>query len=92
MKRIFAGKEIFEASNAAENFLRERGFSFGSTQVGGPQAILFGDRIVSKWRNLNKKERAAVHGVITGDIRNGPVEVDIYDSAPDEAITAFAKD
>jgi hypothetical protein len=73
----FVGKETFEASNAAEKWCRDNGISYGDTCAMAPQALLFGDYSIAKWRNLTAKERKQVHGVIEGSVRSGPVTVKI---------------
>ena len=86
----FKNEGTFEATNAAEAWLHARGFSVGSSQVGGPRAIFYGDCFVSKWRNLSKREKAAVHAIMEGDLRNGPVRIALMPGATDEARAAFA--
>lgn len=68
----------FRASDAAERFLRERGYSVGPMQCGAPRGILKGDFGIGKWRNLNKQERAELDGVMEGDFRDGPVHVRLF--------------
>jgi hypothetical protein len=79
----------FEANNDAEQFLRDRGFSVGSSQGPADRGILFGNFHISKWRGMNKAEIKALHGVIRGEGRNGPLQVILFDSAPDSAKFAF---
>lgn len=38
---------------------------------------------------LTERHRAGLHGVLTGDMRNGPVTMEIFYTAPDAAKTAF---
>jgi hypothetical protein len=73
----FVGKEDFEAQYAAEHWCRDNGISYGSTCVSSPQALLFGDYSIAKWRNLTAKERNQVHGVIEDSRREDPVTVKI---------------
>ena len=87
--KTFTGLEDFQAMNAAEAFLTRAGFSFGRTQRGNPRGILWGDYDIQKWRNLNHQERADCHGQMTGDMREGPVLVTIFEHAPHEAKRAF---
>jgi len=89
---VFSEPGDFAALNEAEDFLRERGFSVGSSQRGAHRGIMFGDYGISKWRNLSKQEQAELHGVIrVGDHRYGPVYVDLYETAPAEAHDAWHK-
>lgn len=79
----------FAAMRRAERFLEDAGFSVGHAQRGAPRGILYGDYDIQKWRNLNERHRAALHGVMTGDMRNGPVTVALFPSAPDAARAAM---
>jgi hypothetical protein len=59
---------------------------------GSPRGIMFGNYDVSKWRNLSKRDRADLHGVMTtatGSMREGPVTVRIFESASPEAKRSF---
>lgn len=90
--KTFKGNEDFEAVNAAEHFLRFAGFSVGSNERGKPRGIMFGDYTIAKWRNLHKQDIDALHGKMTsetGSMRDGPVTVRIFDSAPHAAKRAF---
>ena len=75
----------------AEHFLQIAGFSVGRNQRGDPRGILFGDYDIAKWRNLSSQERADCHGQMTGDMREGPVVVTIFEHAPQEAKVEFHK-
>jgi hypothetical protein len=70
----------FAAYHAAEKWLKENGYSYGSMCSPEPTAIMKGDIHIAKWRNLSAKERAEVHGKITteSDFRNGPIIVTIF--------------
>lgn len=84
----------FEAMCAAESFLRERGLSVGSSQRGYPRGIMFGEYDIAKWRNLRDFEKAALHGIMIsyGDsMRNGPINVTIFATAPAEARAALSQ-
>jgi len=60
---IFDGNgEAFSAMTDAENWLTKNGYSFGSSCVDCPQAILKGDFLIAKWRNLTQKERSKIDG------------------------------
>lgn len=87
--KTFSDPGDFSAMRAAEDFLREAGFSIGSNQRGDPRGIMFGDVDISKWRNLSRADRRALHGYAEGDMRNGPVTVTICADAPQEAKRAF---
>lgn len=81
MKKVFDQQGDFEACRAAEAWCRENGYSVGTMQGRDPRGILLGDYDIAKWRNLDKMHRAALHGVMTGSMRNGPVTVEIYETA-----------
>lgn len=80
----FSGSD-FDGLHDAEAFAAEVGFSIGSMQRDQPMGLLFGDFKIAKWSNLSATERQALHGKITGDKREGPVSVTIFDTAPKEA-------
>lgn len=54
--KTFEGKETFDACNAAENWLSERGYSFGPLQRSDPRGVVKGAADIEKWRNLSPKE------------------------------------
>lgn len=81
----------FGAQRAAEDWLRERGFSFGSSQADGPQAIWHGDCRVSKWRNLSTRERRDAHAIM-GGARASAVCITLRAHAPAEALAIFKAD
>lgn len=54
----------FGAVWAAEEWLRENGYSYGASCVGCPRAIIKGDIVIAKWRNLKADERATVDGTL----------------------------
>lgn len=85
--KAFAGTADFQALFAAEAFLKSIGASCGQNQRGEPTGILFGEFHISKWRNMNVAERAALHGVIdAGDHRAGPVVVRFFDTTPRDCL------
>ena len=74
--------DVFSAYNDAEKWLSGFGYSVGSMQRGAPTAAFIGDCDVSKWRGLNKQERAAIdakiHDMGKCSFRGGSVEVLVY--------------
>lgn len=78
----------FGAQRAAEDWLRARGFSFGPSQVDGPQAIWHGNCAISKWRNLSAAEKRDAHATMDG-ARAGSVRITLRAGAPAAAIEAF---
>ncbi len=55
----------FSGLHAAEEWCKARGISVGRLQGPSPIGLLKGDFDIQKWRNLNAKDRAALHGTIT---------------------------
>jgi hypothetical protein len=89
--KTFSGTGDFDAMRDAEDFLKLAGFSVASNQRGAPRGIMFGDYAISKWRNLREIERQSLHGQMTGDMRSGPVRVEIFENAPQEGKLEFHK-
>ena len=85
----FTDKGTFAASDAAKAWLTSRGFSYGPSQVDGPQAIWFGDCSISKWRNLSPQEKRECHATLDGNHREGPMRITLCVAATPEAIAAF---
>lgn len=85
LRRTFEGDE-FEATYAAERWLKERGYSVGRIQGRDPRGVMMGtDWSIAKWRNLNPRERAELHGVVIGAPRSGPVTILIYEGGLTDA-------
>ena len=73
-----AGDDTFTAMYAAEKWCAAEGISVGhSCGPGYPRGLLYGDFEIAKFRNLTAKERAALHGKMTGDMRAGPITIDL---------------
>ncbi|MBG9991570.1 hypothetical protein [Pseudoalteromonas sp. NZS37] len=52
----------FGAKFTAEEWLRENGFSYGSSSHDGPQGIVKGDAYIAKYRHLSKDDKEAMDG------------------------------
>lgn len=52
----------FGAKCAAEKWLRENGFSYGSSSRDGPQGIVKGDAAIAKYRNLSSADKGEMDG------------------------------
>jgi hypothetical protein len=83
IKLTFADTGEFVAVSRAVAALEDCGFSVGRMQAHAPRGILFGLYDIQKWKNLNGEHRRALHGLMNGDYRNGPVTVEIFDGAPE---------
>ena len=68
------GTIYFEAKNGepspraeAETFIRNNGWSIGSSCMGGKRGVIFEpDVLIAKWRNLTLRERETVDAVLEG--------------------------
>lgn len=82
MKILFDQKGTWAAFRAAEAWCKENGISVGQASACCPSGLLFGQwEWIAKWRNLTPSERAALHGTMEGDQREGPVVVNLKDQA-----------
>lgn len=79
MVKTFDEKGTFAAYNAAKKWLKENGYSYGSSCANAPTAIMKGDWCIAKWRNLTGDEIKQLDGKIVGEMREGPVVVHIKD-------------
>ena len=77
MRREFTGSADWEAVKRAEKWCEENGISVGRMQRDDPRGLLYGSHDIQKWRNLSANHRATLDGTMTGDMRNGPVVVEI---------------
>lgn len=81
-KAFFNVEGTFESMYAAHSWFREKGYDDGSTCVGMPCAIMKGSYmdydLPLKWKNMTKEERDSVHGVMVGNMREGPVTVYLF--------------
>lgn len=78
MIKTFHDQGEFAAKAAATQWLHENGYSVGSSCVGCPCGIMRGDVFIAKYRNLTPREKATLDGQMTGDMRNGPVVIEIF--------------
>lgn len=76
-RKVFDETPEFEACRAAEEWCEERGISVGIMERGQPRGLLREACLISKWHNLRPHERATLDGTMTGDMRNGPVTVEL---------------
>ncbi len=68
----------FAAVRAAEAWCEVRGISVGSMERDSPRGLLYGDYAIAKWRNLTAGERFELDGTMVGDMRRGPVKVELW--------------
>lgn len=89
MSVMFNNAGQFAALREATALLVKAGFSVGPTQRGAPAAVMFGDYLIAKWKNLNGLQRRETHATLTGDNRNGPLTIRLLPAAPPEAHDAL---
>ena len=82
MRVEFKQQGTWQAKEAAEAWCQANGISVGQSSADGPSGLLFGDYDwIAKWRNLTPQERDDLHGTMDGNFREGPVIVNLKDSA-----------
>lgn len=85
MRIEFKKEGTFQSMYTAEAWCKENEISFGQSCATGPSGLLFGKYDwIAKWRNLTPKERSELHGTMSGDFREGPVVIELKDSAVKE--------
>lgn len=68
--------DAFSGLRDAQNWLKEKGFSYGPLCFTEPVGIIKGERRIEKWKNLPSQDRAILDGVlISGDFRSSYVTV-----------------
>lgn len=87
---IFKNTGAFSALGSAQLFLTARGWSFGSASGKHPIGVMYGNVLIAKWKNLTDRERDQCHGIITGDLRNGPITISFRAHAPVEGLRAVS--
>lgn len=80
MKIVFPDSAPFAALKAAEFWCHNNGIAFGSLQGDAPRGLHRGQAVIAKWHTLTAAEIAALDGRMTGDMRNGPVTIDLLDA------------
>lgn len=83
----FPAKGTFGAINKAMAYLSENGFSYGSMQCDSPIGFYHGNASISKWQNMNIKEKQMLDGIIVpiGDFRDGGARI-LFFSAKGELV------
>jgi hypothetical protein len=70
----------FEAVHAAEKWCADNGISVGTMQADAPRGLKRGDYNILKWSNLDKSDEQSLDGRMTGDMRNGPVCIELTEA------------
>ncbi len=79
----FPANGTFGAINEARKSIQDQGYIAGSMCMHQPIAFMNRDiySLVAKWKNLTRKERSQVDGVIiSNDFREGAVTVVIFEA------------
>lgn len=78
MKKIFdtlGGN--FEACREAEAWCEVRDIAVGAIEQGQPRGLSVDPCVIAKWSKLRHHERAQLQGTMTGDMRHGPVTIEL---------------
>jgi len=78
--KVFDDVGDFAAYNKACEWCKDNGISYGSMQRNCPIGLIRGDVVISKWRNISPRDIEKLDGIMTGDKRNGPVEISIVEA------------
>jgi len=84
MKKVFdtiGGN--FEACREAEQWCDERGIAVGQMERNQPRGLMHEDCWLAKWSNLSGPVRRQLDGTMTGDMRHGPVTVELKGNEED---------
>jgi hypothetical protein len=81
VKEIFFREEgTFQSLYAAQKWLYDNGYSYGSNCAGAPIGILKGEYNIAKWKNLSAAEKNLLHGVmVSDDFREGTIAIKFFE-------------
>lgn len=83
IQKTFKVEGTFKSMYAAQKFANDNGYGYGSTSAMHPTALMKGDYysygLPHKMKNFTKQQISQVHGIMKGDMRDGPVTVIIYE-------------
>ena len=75
---VFEIEGDFQSHWAAERWLTENGYSYGSSCIFSPIAIVKGEYdLPQKWKNMTAKERSSVDGILESG-RSGKAKITLY--------------
>jgi hypothetical protein len=83
-QQTFQVPGTFESMYAAQAWIKSLGYDYGSNSGGStPTAVMKGDYqsydLPLKMKNFTPAQVKMIHGRMIGDMRNGPVKVQIYE-------------
>ncbi|WP_428852749.1 hypothetical protein [Imbroritus primus] len=67
----------FEACREAEEWCAERGITVGQMERTQPRGLIHDACWLGKWSSLAGPVRRQLHGTMTGDMRHGPVVIEL---------------
>eukprot|EP01039_Chlorochromonas_danica_P014871 gene14871-17420_t len=71
IEKHFLVQGTFKSQYAAQGWLKDNGYSYGSLDDRRPVAIVKGKyNFTQKWHNFSDYDKKAVDGVMTGDMRD----------------------
>ncbi len=78
--KVFEVEGTFNSKYAAEKWLHDNGYSYGSSERENPIAVMKGEyELPQKWSNISKMGKEVVDAVIVSDdFREGSVSVIIF--------------
>lgn len=89
MRKVFDATDTFQAMQDAEDWCEERGISVGDMERNSPRGLAVGNFDIPKWRNLRPHERDSLDGTMTGDMRHGPVTVELVGNEEDYPVVEY---
>lgn len=75
----FDQMDTWAANRAAEQWCQQNGYSVGTMDRFDKRGLLKGNFDIAKGHNLTQEEIALLDGVMTGDFREGPVRIEIFE-------------
>lgn len=70
----------FQSMWAAQTWLKQNGYSYGSSCREMPIAVCKGEyNLPQKWKNFTKAEKKTVDGILITSFREGPATVIIFE-------------
>ena len=82
-KKTFEGNHTFQATYKADAWLKEKGYTGGSSSFMKPTAYMKGDYdsydLPWKMKNFTRAQEKSIHACIDGDFREGPMTAYIFE-------------
>jgi len=78
IREVFEPAGDFGAMRSAEKWCADRGLSVGEPEDGRGRGIVRGGVVLPKWTELTQNQKDTLDGRMTGDMRVGPVVVELW--------------